>query len=76
MIINLLMVLNQGIKNMDSKEFCYWLQGYFEINGETEISAMQATVINDHLKQVFDKKTPSYDLKSVFPDIENTKFIC
>ena len=63
---------------MNSKDFCYWLQGFFEINGETEITAFQSTVINDHLKLVFDKETPNrIEPGSVFDNpIEPPKFIC
>lgn len=38
---------------MTSRDFCYWLQGYFEINGVEEIKAGQAQVIQKHLSLVF-----------------------
>ena len=39
---------------MNSIDFCYWLQGYFEINGEiTDIKQDQAQVIQNHLNLVF-----------------------
>jgi len=38
---------------MNTIDFCYWLQGYFEISGETDISAEQADVIQKHLSLVF-----------------------
>lgn len=55
---------------MTPENFVYWLQGYFELceigeKGETyypEIKGDQVKVIRDHLKLVFDKKTPIYKI--------------
>lgn len=38
---------------MNSIDFCFWLQGYFEISGSKEISPDQAKIINAHLNLVF-----------------------
>ena len=41
---------------MTSRDFCYWLQGYFEISsmqGEIKISDSQARIIQAHLNLVF-----------------------
>lgn len=38
---------------MKASEFCYWLQGHFELNGTKEISAEQAKIIQNHLNLVF-----------------------
>jgi hypothetical protein len=44
---------------MKSRDFCYWLQGYFEINGENVVtpamalSPDQVAVIKRHLAMVF-----------------------
>lgn len=41
---------------MTSRDFCYWLQGYFEISsmqGEIKISDAQARIIQAHLNLVF-----------------------
>lgn len=38
---------------MNTIDFCFWLQGYFEISGETEINKEQAQVIKEHLNLVF-----------------------
>lgn len=47
---------------MDSEKFVYWLQGFVELTesdgGSPHISEKQWLVIKDHLKLVFDKKTP------------------
>lgn len=40
---------------MTSRDFCFWLQGFFELNEEpaAEISAKQAETIKRHLALVF-----------------------
>jgi hypothetical protein len=38
---------------MTSRDFCYWLQGYFEISGATAINAAQVDAIKKHLALVF-----------------------
>jgi hypothetical protein len=40
---------------MTSRDFCYWLQGYFEIIGTAcnDISPEQANIIRKHLALVF-----------------------
>ena len=46
---------------MTAENFCYFLQGYFELGGEN-LSPQQVQIIKDHLALVFNKVTPSYDL--------------
>jgi len=51
---------------MNSTEFCYWLQGYFEIAGkDVTLSTDQAKIVQEHLKLVFDG-----DAELVFNDSE------
>lgn len=54
---------------MNSETFTYWLQGFVELTesdgGSPHISEKQWLVIKDHLKLVFDKKTPD---RSVLPE--------
>lgn len=38
---------------MTSRDFCYWLQGYFEISGQTTIPPERAELIKRHLAMVF-----------------------
>ena len=40
---------------MTARDFCYWLQGYFELNGQGSNSLMadQVTLIRNHLNLVF-----------------------
>lgn len=43
---------------MTPESFTYWLQGFVELSDTDTISEKQWLVIKDHLKLVFDKKTP------------------
>lgn len=43
---------------MTPDRFCDWLQGFVELTETDSISDKQWLVIKDHLKLVFDKKTP------------------
>lgn len=46
---------------MTPEQFVYWLQGFVEINNTSKSpSADQWKVIEDHLKTVFHKVTPTY----------------
>jgi hypothetical protein len=39
---------------MQSRDFCFWLQGFFELNDKTApINARQAALISRHLNLVF-----------------------
>lgn len=38
---------------MTSRDFCYWLQGYFEIAGAKGLNPEQATIVQKHLAMVF-----------------------
>ena len=37
---------------MNNKEFCYWLQGYFELGGLKELTNKQLEIIQAHLNLV------------------------
>jgi len=50
---------------MTPRDFCYWLQGFFELTGESDVNGnyltldrTQIQILKDHLKLVFDKQTP------------------
>lgn len=43
---------------MQELNFCYWLQGYFELTDSKELDSNQVDIIKDHLKLVFNKVTP------------------
>jgi hypothetical protein len=38
---------------MTSRDFCYWLQGHFEINNAKTLNAKQTEMIKRHLNLVF-----------------------
>ena len=38
---------------MTSRDFCYWLQGFFEISDSETLSPRQLEVIKNHLSMVF-----------------------
>ena len=38
---------------MNAIDFCFWLQGYFEIHGKADVSPEQAELIKNHLSLVF-----------------------
>lgn len=47
---------------MTPQEFCYWLQGYFELSPTVPLCGLtqeQAKVVRDHLQLVFQKVTPT-----------------
>ena len=43
--------------NMSETEFCYWLQGFFELSGSDELTPAQIQMIKSHLNLVFKKVT-------------------
>lgn len=57
---------------MNSTDFTYWLQGFVELSDTDTISEKQWLMIKDHLKLVFNKKTPdrspAFEIKPTFPD--------
>ena len=38
---------------MTSRDFCYWLQGYFEVGGSEEMTKEQVGMVQTHLNLVF-----------------------
>jgi hypothetical protein len=46
---------------MNSLDFCYWLQGFFELSKKPQLKELdenQVQTIKYHLKLVFNKETP------------------
>lgn len=43
---------------MNFENFAYWLQGFFEMTDTQNLSPNQVLMIKEHLKLVFEKKTP------------------
>jgi len=52
------------------QDFCCWLQGFVELQDSDSISDKQWLVIKDHLKLVFDKKTPDRSITISAPEIK------
>ena len=50
---------------MTPEQFVYWLQGFMEMADPKELNKVQTVQIKDHLKLVFDKKTPEVSLPSI-----------
>ena len=50
---------------MTPEQFAYWLQGFMEMADPKELNVTQTQQIKDHLKLVFDKKTPEVSLPSI-----------
>lgn len=51
---------------MDSTQFLYWLQGFFEIAEPTTLNEKQIQIIKDHMKLAMTKVTPD---RSVWPSL-------
>lgn len=51
---------------MSPENFVYWLQGFIELNNPVSINEEQTQQIKDHLKLVFDKKTPISKIDASF----------
>ena len=52
---------------MTPENFCYWLQGYFEISGKNELTEDQIAVIQIHLGYVFNRygQVPQYPISTI-----------
>ncbi len=50
---------------MTAEQFAYWLQGFMEMADPKELNTTQTQQIKDHLKLVFDKKTPEVSLPMI-----------
>lgn len=58
---------------MESQDFVYWLQGYFELNGSNELNERQVRIIKDHLAQVLTKVTPNRPNKVICAKVASKK---
>lgn len=48
---------------MKAYEFCYWLQGYFELSGHTNLDTRQVDIVRKHLAMVF-----VHDIDASYPE--------
>ena len=46
---------------MNSEQFTYWLNGFFELSGAKELNEQQVKIIKDHIALVIKKVTPQVD---------------
>lgn len=71
---------------MTPENFCYWLQGYFEISetertGPATLASLQVEEIKNHLSLVLDKKTSyrvsanPFTFTNELTGCSNTKYI-
>lgn len=44
---------------MNPQDFCYWLQGFFELTEPRNLTEREVTIIKQHLDLVFNKVTPT-----------------
>lgn len=63
---------------MESKSFCYWLQGFFELADSKTLNEKQVETIKNHLRLVFLYEIdPSYTkddrLQKIFQNIHDGK---
>ena len=60
---------------MKSRDFCYWLQGYFEIADARTINEKQTEIIKKHLNMVFAYEIdPSFgEAKEILENIHNNE---
>lgn len=68
---------------MNAENFCYWLQGWLEIQNPAQINSYQLNEIRNHLDLSLNKPTkPQYQLKDngnfpsgvIFPEIQGTQY--
>ena len=50
-------------KKMNAQDFCFWLQGMFELTNTKTLSKQQVEIIRNHLQLVFTKVTPDVDIE-------------
>lgn len=59
---------------MSPENFCYWLQGFFEVTGEVkELSPEQIKMIKEHLGYVFNK--PANPSITYIPQVQPLPFV-
>ena len=53
---------------MTSRDFAYWLQGFFEISDATELTTRQVLLIKAHLNLVFKHEIDPANLEGKTPE--------
>ena len=52
------MQITLNSERMNPLMFCYWLQGFMEIQQPESLNTQQLCMIKEHLQKVFNKLTP------------------
>lgn len=64
---------------MSSRDFCYWLQGFFELSATANLDKDQTLVIKNHLHMVFkheiDPSAGSVHHQEELNDIHNNTIV-
>jgi hypothetical protein len=55
---------------MMTRDFCYWLQGFFEINGTNVVTPQQIDIIKNHLNLCFE-----HDIDNQYPEKKKTELM-
>lgn len=58
---------------MTSRDFCYWLQGFFELAGTSGVDAKQVDCIQRHLALVFKHEVDAPDPDGVLQAVHDGK---
>lgn len=53
---------------MTERDFCYWLQGFFEITERKKLTEKEVEQIKKHLTLVFKNVTSTEKVQNVFRD--------
>lgn len=54
---------------MRTSDFCYWLQGYFELSGAKELNTHQVNEIKKQLQTVCSPNTQTRDVSKYLQDL-------
>lgn len=55
---------------MESEQFCYWLQGFFELSSSPNMSPQQVQIVKNHLALVFEKVTPEVEVEDAIEEFD------
>lgn len=62
---------------MNSEQFAFWLQGFFELTDSNNLTASQVKMIKEHLGLVFSKVTPPLqksELPPPLPKVDKSQY--
>ncbi len=56
---------------MTPRDFVYWLQGFFELEGAQELTPVQVMMIKEHIALVLKKETSTSSPFRLGPDVQS-----